>query len=184
MKFYVETKKYGEKIKKKIRKLCDKKEAISLAEVVTIFGHTPADGTDEKFWSSEDVKKKMRLRETKNGWFIYIPGEPKSIKFDDLTLTIFSDQDLENLITKVMTETILAKGNINKPCLVVSHPTKNSVREEKGIAIGHYQLAFTKSSGEDVAFPVFLVLMDPDKHGRSYARQVKPENIIFLKGDE
>ncbi len=168
MKFYVETKKNGEKIKKKIKRWCDKWSYITEADILGMFGHTPAEEAFDTGWASEDVKKKMRLRETKDGWFLYIPGEV-------------------NLIGKDKTPPIplckeLVKIPLLMPCKVISKPTKNSVREEYGYSAPiPFQLDFEKSNDERVAFPVFVVIMKND----GSVRQVKPENIIFeLEGDE
>lgn len=173
MKFYVETKKNGEKIKKKIKRWCDKWSYITQADVIAMFGHTPAKEAFYTGWASEDAKKKMRLRETKDGWFLYIPGEvdlrgkEKTPKKEKLPIPLCKE---------------LKKIALLIPCKVISKPTKNSVREEYGYSTPiPFQLDFEKSNDERVAFPVFVVIMKND----GSVRQVKPENIIFeLEGDE
>lgn len=182
MKFYVETKKNGEKIKKKIKRWCDKWPYITQADVIGMFGHTPAEEAFDIGWASEDVKKKMRLRETKGGWFLYIPGEvdlsgkEQMPKEDNVTLT---DEDIWRIVDQTMRMVIGTHAGL--PCKVISKPTKNSVREEEGLSLGVFQLNFTKADDEVVAFPVFVVVMKND----GSVRQVKPENIIFeLEGDE
>lgn len=171
MKFYVETKKYGEKIKKKIKRWCDKYPVITEANVIAMFGHTPAEETFDTGWASEDAKKKMRLRETKDGWFLYIPGEV-DLGGKDKTP---KEEKPPIPLCKQLRKTLM-------PCKVISKPTKNSVREEYGYSLPiPFQLDFEKSNDERVAFPVFVVIMKND----GSVRQVKPENIIFeLEGDE
>ena len=184
MKFYVETKKVGEAIKKAIRKKAKESDYILGSDVIEAFGKVPAKEMKEIHWKSSILLKKMRLRETKNGWFLYLP-EPErrstlnsTLEEHGINIVVFDEDDFYKKIGEIINATLFSASwwnfSSNSRCKVISKPTKNTVREEPGYSLGVFQLDFMKSNDERVAFPVFVVLMDDGS-----VRQVKPENIIF-----
>lgn len=180
MKFYVETKKVGEAIKKAIRKKAKESDYILGSDVIEAFGKVPAKEMKEIHWKSSILLKKMRLRETKNGWFLYLP-EPErkttlnsTLEDHGLNVVIFEEDEFYKKIGEIINAASWSDFSPSNRCRVISKPTKNTVREEPGYSLGIFQLDFMKSNDERVAFPVFVVVMDDGS-----VRQVKPENIIF-----
>lgn len=181
MKFYVETKKVGEAIKKAIRKKAKESDYILGSDVIEAFGKVPAKEMKEIHWKSSILLKKMRLRETKNGWFLYLPEPEKrstlnsTLEDRGLNIVIFEEDEFNEMIENIIEKSVKTSCLNMSRCRVISKPTKNSIREEFGYTLPiPFQLDFMKSNDERVAFPVFVVVMDDGS-----VRQVKPENIIF-----
>lgn len=172
MKYYVETKKEGEAIRKEIRKLADKSECIAESAIIELFGHVPAPETKTHFYISEDIKKKMRLRETKSGWFLYMP----ELYFtDDRTYSWSTGEPIREENEEEKSYAALLSDSIyGRPCLVLSKLKKDKKRKEEGLCLGLHDLEFTKADGTHIAYPIFVVTM---KDGSN--RQVKPENVVF-----
>ena len=172
MKFKVESKEKGYSYKKAILKELEDALWVTVEDVCNIVPDAKSLDDNNKHigWNEEaDLKKKIRVRQTKDGWWLYLPDP----NYDDLEDRL-SDESLLDQIMILMTESVYGI-----PCRVISKPKKNVVREEFGYSYGGFQLKFTKSNGEEIAYPVFLVRMIDGT-----ARQVKPENIIFGWEDE
>lgn len=135
MKFYVENKKTGEAIKKGVRDLATRKEIITAADIYELFGHIPDPETKKKGWSALHASKRMRLRETKNGWFLYLP-EPAELKpvyledapepyEDSINLVIFEYNEFIETMKDVFKE--VTKTNpihyYYRPCTVLGRKT-------------------------------------------------------------
>ena len=84
MKFYVGSKQTGAYFKNEIREKFDKNGGfVSLAEVRDLFRETPNEDDTKYGWDSEsDLVKKMRVRECKDGWYLYLPDLNAKICFD------------------------------------------------------------------------------------------------------
>lgn len=153
MKFWTDTKEKGEKVKHYIRDLAKGDTPVALSDVMEGFGHLPDPSTFNMIFDSHELLKKMRLRELKSGWFLYLP-EPYESK--DLVIP----QDA----IKVLNDYIYGR-----PCYVT-----NKRKKEPGWSHGKSDLKFTKADGTEIAYPIFVVEMYDGT-----VRQVKPENIIF-----
>lgn len=185
MKFWAETKKKADAIRKAIREYCKEKDVITEANIIELFGHVPDPETKKYFWNSEDVLKKIRVRQTKDGWWLYLP-EPErksalnsTLEDHGINIVVFDEDEFYEKVGDIINATLFSASWLdfspNNRCKVISKPTKNTVREEFGYASSMpFQLTFTKSNDEVVAFPVYVVRMDDGS-----VRQVKPENIIF-----
>lgn len=83
MKFYVGSKSTGVYFKNEIRKIFAKNGGfISVAEVKELFRETPEEDDTQYGWDDDsDIGKKMRVRECKDGWYLYLPDPNAKICF-------------------------------------------------------------------------------------------------------
>lgn len=84
MKFYVGSKSTGAYFKNEIRKTFAKNGGfVSLAEVKELFRETPNEEDTKRGWASDsDLGKKIRVRECKDGWYLYLPDLNAEFCFD------------------------------------------------------------------------------------------------------
>ena len=174
MKFYVGTKEKGEEIRRQIREIVKGDGYISAGRIDTIIFGAPVRFSAEFYgWPFEDVRKKMRLRETKNGWYLYFP-QTMDLPFGDSVV----DYPLESE-KKEGVGPIDIPGNVQldvlglRTCRVVSK-RKDKEITQLGFFHGWYQLKVPKTGGDSIMYPIGIVEMEDGS-----VKQVKPERIIF-----
>ena len=202
MKFYLVTKGEGTKIKKKIRELIDDAKYVSVKHICEVIGERirPDLGSDYIGWECNELKKKMRIRETKIGWYLYLP-EPTELPFGDDIGKVpepeekckneygWKDESVGEIIDSsekkwnsyILTPATGFKDDIElavhlavRCCRVISKPSKNKIKEEFGFFHGWFELKVPKSDGTELMYPIGIVEMQDGT-----VRQVKPDHIIF-----
>ena len=144
MKFYVGTKEKGEKVKKQIRTLVSGEGYISVARIDEIcFGKPIKNGSDYYGWSFEDVRKKMRLRETKAGWYLYFP------KTIDLPFWDAIGKIPESEIVEFTNELgIKLEKELGVRCCRTVHKKNGKIVEEFGFCHGVFQSSKPNKDGQ------------------------------------
>lgn len=121
MKFYVGSKETGYHFKYEVERRYDKNgKFVSLAEVKNLFRETPDENDSQYGWDNDsNLVKKMRVRQCKDGWFLYLPEPNAKICFNkndtkfeedsykqknydfplpNIDVTVFPTDDFEKLI--------------------------------------------------------------------------------------
>ena len=199
MKFCVgKDKENGEILKNAVKlKIKQKKseDYISVATVSDLIGVRPEKGKEVPSvlssmsyygWSCEDVRKNMRLRQTKEGWFLYFPKtvelpfgdsfEDRTINFEEIpekeidTYEIFpsdtvvpADKDHEVIIPDLAV----------RCCRVVSRK-KNTTVTEYGFFHRWFHSRMPNSEGEMLEQELAIV-----EFRDGSVRQIRPDHIIF-----
>jgi hypothetical protein len=181
MKFYVETKKKGEALKKSIRKLMEKRDYISVADVIELFGMLPDPESKNHIWSVADFK--MRLRQNKTGWFLYLP-EPTIFEYhieendiEEKAMVTTDDPEMDNFLMALQEIMSNMIAEMKEPsllaCRVISKK-KSVIKEEPAYFHGFFQSSVPKKDGTVITQPLGIVsMMD------GTVRQVKPDSIVF-----
>lgn len=183
MKFWTDTKEKGEKVKHHIRDLAKKEKPVALSDVMEGFGHIPDPDTYNKIFDNEEILKKMRLREMKSGWFLYLP-EPSNYSGCGPTACSKVKFDSEKYIDSIVDEfkkliEIISVGSyfgyFYRPCIVKAKKSGRKEERQDRNARFHRWADLSKGVRQVVA----LVEFD-DGH----MEQVQPDRIIFCKEEE
>ena len=202
MKFYVGSKQTGNHFKNEIRKTFDKNGGfISLAEVRGLFRETPNEDDTRYGWDSDsDLGKKMRVRECKDGWYLYLPDlnakicferpEPKQPLIGDVC--VFETEIFEKLVKAIddgFTRLLEGEQKFNseylsclyneiipsfffctRPCIVKAKKSGRKEERQDRNAKFHRWVDLSKGVQQVLA----LVEFD-DGH----VEQVQPDRVIF-----
>ena len=181
MKFYVgKDKKNGEKLRDNIKLEIKKKPKgyISIETIIGLIGNKKNTSLIEdryRGWGCEEVQKKIRLRQTKEGWFLYFP-ETTELPFGDS----FNEDPIfyEGIPKKVVDDQpdydrIFAEDLNLRLCRVISKK-KNTVIEEFGFFHRWFHSRMPNSDGEFIEQELAIVEF---KDGS--IRQIRPDHIIF-----
>lgn len=171
-----------------IRARLYKSGLITLYEVKEMFGET-TDESDHDFGWGKGValERKIRVRETKKGWFLYLP-EPSKMTWDEEKMninpetyekpvigdiTVIETDALEQLIKELEGIKVVLAGNcgyVHRPCTVKAK--KSGLKEERQDRKAWFHRWADLSKG--VQQVVGIVEFD-DGH----VEQVRPDRIIF-----
>lgn len=181
MKFWTDTKEKGEKVKHYIHDLAKGDTPVALSDVMEGFGHIPDPSTYNMIFDNEELLKKMRLRELKSGWFLYLPKPIATIEYNSEPIEpkcICSKE--ENNLTEVLdrlADAITSMADMNwifPKCRYITKPKKNSIKEQKAYYIGTFQSTMPSDDGVLISQPLsIIVIVD------GTVRQVKPTSLIF-----
>lgn len=180
MKFYVgRDKKNGEKLREIVKLEAKKKPKgyISVETVKHLIGTGKTSLIEERYygWSCEDVRKKMRLRQTKEGWFLYFPKTmdlPFGDSFSNMTIN-FEEKPERVVDNNPKIADIFAKELDLRLCRVISKK-KNTVIEEFGFFHRWFHSRMPNSDGEFIEQELAIIEF---KDGS--VRQIRPDHIIF-----
>lgn len=159
MRFYVKDKTTGENIRSTMNRLAELQDYITIANVYNAFGLIPEPEMKVKGWYSREIKGKIRLRETKAGFFLYIPKDPVYLNNENIKTYLLYPNGYPWELRR---------------CVVISRPKKGVIKEEKGWYHTTYQSIITKGDGLVIASALSLVEMEDGTF-----RNVKPTNIRF-----
>ena len=202
MKFYVGSKQTGAYFKNEIREKFDKNGGfVSLAEVRDLFRETPNEDDTKYGWDSEsDLIKKMRVRECKDGWYLYLPDLNAKICFDkkkednekfkavsnielpDIDVCVFETEIFEKLVKTIdegffglMQALACNSGRLYRPCIVKAKKSGRKEERQDRNAKFHRWADLSKGVRQVVAIVEF-----EDGH----IEQVQPDRVIFKGGSE
>ena len=195
MKFYVGSKESGGYFKNEIRKMfADNGGFVSVAKVTEIFRGKATNEERQIGWDEKsDLGKKMRVRECKDGWYLYLPEPNTKLWFDDnekekfkpvanidlpdIDVCVFETELFEKLVktiddgfTKLMNMIGANSGYFYRPCTVKAK--KSGLKEERQDRKAWFHRWADLSKG--VQQVVGIVEFD-DGH----IEQVRPDRIIF-----
>lgn len=196
MKFYVgRDKKNGETLREVIKLEIKQKKSdgyISAATITNLIGKYPY--ADEKEglvpsslpyygWKFDDVLKKMRLRQTKSGWFLYFP-KTVELPFGDSFKGDVITAEEEPEATKPINDAVCPGFNVDgrleiaphlsvRCCRVISKK-KNTKVTEYGYFHRWFHSRMPNSDGEMLEQELAIVEF---KDGS--IRQIRPDHIIF-----
>lgn len=173
MKFWTDTKEKGEKVKHYIRDLAKKEKPVALSDVMEGFGHIPHPDTYNKTFNNEEILKKMRLRNTKDGWYLYLPEPSSKVKFDSEKYVDSIVDEFKKLIEIISVGSYF--GYFYRPCIVKAKKSGRKEERQDRKARFHRWADLSKGVRQVVA----LVEFD-DGH----IEQVQPDRIIFGEEEE
>ena len=159
MKFYVGDRELGENVRSTINRLTKLQDYVTIANVMNAFGLYPDPETKVKGWYSEEIRGKIKLRETKAGLCMYIPGDPVYLNNENIKAYILYPDGTPYYL---------------RDCVVISHPKKGVVKEEKAWFHTIYQNVVTKKDGTVISNALALVEMQDGT-----IRNVMPTSIRF-----
>lgn len=200
MKFEVTSKQTGTYYKNLIvKRFRENGDYISLWEVKNALCNDATDEDKLVGWQS-DICEKMRVRETKSGWFLYLPETNSSLTWDEKRMNINSETyenvsskeieaingitralgcmnvDIYTSLEKLMNMIGANSGYFYRPCTVKAK--KSGLKEERQDRKAWFHRWADLSKG--VQQVVGIVEFD-DGH----VEQVRPDRIIFdVKGVE
>lgn len=166
MRFCVKTREDGEDAKKKIKKMMENEEYISLGMILRIWHQEPIEESYYKGWRCSTVKRKMRLRKIKNGWALYLPDETIEMPWKPKPC----DEPIEAMINL---DSIEHRLNL-RTCRVISKPKKNVIAEDFGFFHCWFQSSMPDRNGNMIMQALGIVEMQDGT-----VRQVRPDHIIF-----
>ncbi len=188
MKFEVISKQTGTYYKNLIiKKFRENGDYISLWEVKNVLCNDSTDEDKMVGWY-KDICEKMRVRETKSGWFLYLPETNSSLTWNEERMninpgtytkpvigdiTVIETDALEQLIKELEGIKVALAGNagyIHRPCTVKAK--KSGLKEERQDRKAWFHRWADLSKG--VQQVVGIVEFD-DGH----VEQVRPDRIIF-----
>lgn len=114
MKFRVESKEKGYEYKKKIEKVMSEEGWISLSEVCGIIPGVDSLTDNNMFYGWDDeirLLRKIRVRQTKEGWWLYLPEPNIELKINQKEHSVSDDElvNLNNIIIDMMND--ISNGN-------------------------------------------------------------------------
>lgn len=114
MKFYVGSKQTGNYFKNEIRRIFSSNGGfISLAEVKKLFREKIEEDDSQYGWDEDsDIGKKVRVRECKDGWYLYLPMVNAKICFNKKDKTFDEESYKKETIEKTKSKVI---ANIEPP---------------------------------------------------------------------
>ena len=188
MKFEVVTKQTGTFYKNLIiKRFRENGDYISLWEVKNVLCNDATDEDKLVGWRS-DICEKMRVRETKSGWFLYLPETNSSLTWNEEKMNINSEtyekpvigditvietDALEQLIKELEGIKVVLAGNcgyVYRPCTVKAK--KSGLKEERQDRKAWFHRWADLSKG--VQQVVGIVEFD-DGH----VEQVRPDRVVF-----
>ena len=96
MKFYVGSKESGEYYKNKIKKMIEDDTFVSLAKITEIFRGKAKNEERQIGWDkNSNICRKMRVRQCKDGWYLYLPEPNVKLWFDDPELHIPGNENVD-----------------------------------------------------------------------------------------
>ena len=192
MKFHTLGQKHGQSIKDQIVKRFREIGFISLGEAKEIAGDFAL--KDDKYigWDDDsDLDRKIRVRETKKGWFVYLPepnaiikiGEGKDVEQTPLIgdVCVFETSAFEEMIHKlhdIVAElsymNLLKEKNVYfyRPCIVKAKKSGRKEERQDRPAKFHRWVDLSKGVQQVLALVEF-----EDGH----VEQVQPDRIIFAE---
>ena len=194
MKFYVGSKQAGTYFKNEIRKTFAKNSGfVSVSEVKDIFRE--ASNKDDSYigWDIDsDIGKKMRVRECKDGWYLYLPepnaviriGEDKDVDRPSLIgdVCVFETEIFEELVKTIdegffglMQALVCNSGRLYRPCIVKAKKSGRKEERQDRKAKFHRWADLSKGVQQVVAIVEF-----EDGH----IEQVQPDRVIFKEVEE
>lgn len=195
MKFYVGSKESGGYFKNEIKKMfANDGGFISVAKVTEIFRGKATNEERQIGWDEKaDLGKKMRVRECKDGWYLYLPEPNTKLWFDDnekekfkpvanidlpdIDVCVFETEMFEKLVkeiddgfTKLANMIGANSGYFHRPCIVKAK--KSGLKEERQDRKAWFHRWADLSKG--VQQVVGIVEFD-DGH----VEQVRPDRVVF-----
>lgn len=166
MKFKVSNKESGEFFKKKIfSEVNSDRNFISVAEVKEMFRQVPEDADWNHGWNRDfgGKKKSVRLRENKDGWYLYLP-EP--------IVWYFKKDVVQNVRLEPEEDSLKCLDTI---CCRVISKSKKKPKEEMAFFYGVFQSSMPNKDGQLIQQPLALVIMAEDRAFRC----VRPDHVVL-----
>lgn len=164
MKFKVQSESHGKAVKRDILKIAKRSDEISVHDVGDLTGNPQPRSAKYCIWLYNDLKGKIRVRETKTGWYIYLPGSDEFVK--------------KGLREKETPKKSANRRKKNRMCVVHRKKDGKTV-EESCIYIDQYVSRIPDGNGSYIQQMLCLV-----QHVDGQLEEVKPKSVRIIVNEE